>query len=126
MNRFDPEWIDALVRLFRLEPLVNRPPYRLSCGEKKRVAFAAALSARPEVLVLDEPTSGQDRHFKTALGGFLTELRDRGQTVVIVTHDLSFAGEYASRWLMMKAGRIVSEGRPRRVDARAPGEGERA
>jgi energy-coupling factor transport system ATP-binding protein len=79
------------------------------------VAFAAALSAKPKVLVLDEPTSGQDRHFKNALGGFLTALRARGQTVVLVTHDLSFAGKYASRRLMLKEGRIVSAGSPRPV-----------
>lgn len=115
MNCFDPEWIHELVGLFKLEPLVTLPPYRLSCGEKKRVAFAAALSAKPAVLVLDEPTSGQDRHFKNALGGFLTALRARGQTVVLVTHDLSFAGKYASRRLMLKEGRIVSAGSPRPV-----------
>ncbi|WP_373499654.1 ABC transporter ATP-binding protein [Desulfococcus sp.] len=126
MNCFDPEWIHELVRMFRLEPLAARPPYRLSCGEKKRVAFAAALSARPKVLVLDEPTSGQDWHFKNALGGFLTALRERGQTVVLVTHDLSFAAKYASRWLMLKDGRIVSAGVLRRSGGGTAGEGDRA
>ncbi len=115
MNRYDPAWIDELVRLFRLETLTSRPPYRLSDGEKKRVAFAAALSARPDLLVLDEPTSGQDRSFKEALGGFLTALQARGQTVVLVTHDLDFAARYACRWLVLKDGRITTAGTPRRV-----------
>jgi energy-coupling factor transporter ATP-binding protein EcfA2 len=115
MNCFDPEWIDELVRIFKLDKLVTRPPYRLSCGEKKRVAFAAALSAKPAILVLDEPTSGQDRYFKDALGAFLGALQARGQTVVLVTHDLSFAEKYAPRWLFLENGRIMAAGSPRRV-----------
>ena len=117
MNRFDPEWVDTLVRIFRLEDLVSRAPYRLSCGEKKRVAFAAALSAGPAILVLDEPTSGQDRHFKEALGGFLSALQARGQTIVLVTHDLRFAEACAPRWLHLKDGRIAADGPPGRVTA---------
>jgi energy-coupling factor transport system ATP-binding protein len=117
MNRFDPAWIESLVRLFKLERLAARPPYRLSSGEKKRVAFAAALSAKPELLVLDEPTSGQDRHFQKALGGFLAGLQARGQTVVLVTHDLAFAGRYAPRWLSLEDGRITAAGSPRPVQA---------
>ena len=114
MNCFDPVWIDELVHIFKLDKLAARPPYRLSCGEKKRVAFAAALSAKPDILVLDEPTSGQDLHFKDALGGFLTALQARGQTIIMVTHDLGFAEKYAPRWLYLKGGRIMAEGSPRR------------
>ncbi len=115
MNCFDPEWIDELVRIFKLDDLTARAPYRLSSGEKKRAAFAAALSARPEILVLDEPTSGQDRYFKDALGGFLTALRTKGQTVILVTHDLQFAAEYAPRWLYLENGRITADGSPCRT-----------
>jgi len=118
LNRYDPEWIDTLIRLFRLDDLVTRPPYRLSSGEKKRVAFAAALSARPDILILDEPTSGQDRYFKKALGGFLAELQEQGQTVVLVTHDLGFAEACAPRWLYLDGGRITAQGAPRRVPVR--------
>ncbi|AOY58702.1 MULTISPECIES: ABC transporter ATP-binding protein [Desulfococcus] len=117
LNRYDPEWIDTLIRLFRLGDLVTRPPYRLSSGEKKRTAFAAALSARPDILILDEPTSGQDRHFKNALSGFLAELQEQGQTVVLVTHDLGFAETCAPRWLYLDGGRIIAQGAPRRVSA---------
>ena len=110
LDCFDNEWIQDLIRLFRLEPLLNRAPFRLSGGEKKRVAFAAALAPKPEILALDEPTAGQDWYFRQALGNLLKELRDRGQAIILVTHDLSFAEQHAHRWLLMAEGRIVKEG----------------
>ena len=112
LDCFDSDWLQDLIRLFRLEPLLERAPFRLSGGEKKRVAFAAALATKPMVLALDEPTAGQDWHFRRALGNLLKELRDRGQAVIIVTHDLSFAEQHAHRWLLMAEGRIVKEGAP--------------
>ncbi len=111
----DEKWIDGLIRLFRLEPLLERPPFRLSGGEKKRVAFAAALAAQPEVLALDEPTAGQDGHFRKALGGFLSDLRSLGRSVVFATHDLAFAARNAPRWVVMAEGGILADGSPRDI-----------
>lgn len=111
----DEAWLRELVRLFRLEPLLKRPPYRLSDGEKKRVAFAAALAHRPAILALDEPTSGQDWHFRSILGALLAELRAQGQAILLVTHDLSFAEEHAHRWLLLANGQVVAEGSPWKV-----------
>jgi energy-coupling factor transport system ATP-binding protein len=112
LQRYDEDWIRSVVALFRLEPLLERSPYRLSEGEKKRVAFAAALAARPAILVLDEPTAGQDDMFRGALGDMLANLRAHGQTVVIVTHDLEFAEQHANRWLLLAQGRVLREGSP--------------
>jgi energy-coupling factor transport system ATP-binding protein len=112
---YDEAWLRELVRLFRLEPLLKRPPYRLSDGEKKRVAFAAALAHRPAILALDEPTSGQDWHFRSILGTLLAELRAQGQAILLVTHDLSFAEEHAHRWLLLAHGQVVAEGAPWKV-----------
>lgn len=117
LENYDEEWLKTLVRLFRLEPLLNRAPYRLSGGEKKRIAFAAALASKPAILALDEPTAGQDAYFRTELGGLLADLRSRGQTVLLVTHDLSFAEQHAHRWLLMSRGRIMSTGSPWQVMA---------
>ncbi len=114
---YDEEWIKELIQLFRLEPQLDRSPYRLSGGEKKRVAFAAALSAKPTILALDEPTSGQDGYFRRALGDFMAELRLRGQAVLLITHDLTFAEQHAHRWLLMSKGRVVSIGSPKQVMA---------
>lgn len=114
---YDEEWISELIRLFRLEPHLDRSPYRLSGGEKKRVAFAAALSGKPTILALDEPTSGQDGYFRRALGNFMAELRFRGQAVLLITHDLTFAEQHAHRWLLLSKGRVVSIGSPREVMA---------
>lgn len=115
LGRYDEEWLRELVDLFGLDPLLERSPYRLSGGEKKRVAFASALAANPEVLVLDEPTAGQDWHFRRTVGNLLNRLRDRGQTIVIVTHDLDFAEEHASRWALLGEGRLLAMGRPDEV-----------
>jgi energy-coupling factor transporter ATP-binding protein EcfA2 len=112
LGRYDEAWVQELVALFQLEPLVGRSPYRLSEGEKKRVGFASALAARPEILVLDEPTTGQDWSFRRALGQLLGDLGKRGQTVVMVTHDLDFAERYACRWALLAEGRIAAEGDP--------------
>jgi energy-coupling factor transport system ATP-binding protein len=115
LGLYDEAWLRELVRLFRLEPLLKRPPYRLSDGEKKRVAFAAALAHRPAILALDEPTSGQDWHFRSILGTLLAELRAQGQAILLVTHDLSFAEEHAHRWLLLSHGQVVAEGAPWKV-----------
>ncbi|MBW2144978.1 MAG: ABC transporter ATP-binding protein [Deltaproteobacteria bacterium] len=112
LDCFDAEWLQDLIKLFRLEPLLKRASFRLSGGEKKRVAFAAALAPKPMILALDEPTAGQDWYFRRALGDLLKELRDRGQAIILVTHDLSFAEQHTHRWLLMAEGRIVKEGTP--------------
>jgi energy-coupling factor transporter ATP-binding protein EcfA2 len=108
----DTEWIAELVALFQLTPYQSKPPYRLSGGEKKRVAFASALAARPKMLALDEPTAGQDFDFRSNLRDFLQRLQARGQAVIIVTHDLTFAERTADRWLLMAEGRLLADGRP--------------
>ena len=117
LGLYDEAWLRELVKLFRLEPLLQRAPYRLSGGEKKRVAFAAALAHRPAILALDEPTSGQDWHFRSALGNLLAELRAQGQAMLLVTHDLSFAEQHAHRWILLAKGQVVADGSPWRVMA---------
>jgi len=115
LHCYDESWIEELVRLFKLEPLLSRAPYRLSEGEKKRVAFAAALAARPAILALDEPTAGQDMFFRRSLGLLLADLQQRGQAVLLITQDLSFAEQYAQRWLLLAEGEIVASGPPDQV-----------
>jgi len=110
LGRYDADWLGELVALFALEPLLDRSPYRLSAGEKKRVAFASALAAQPQILVLDEPTTGQDWVFRQILGQLLGDLSALGQTVVLVTHDLEFVEERACRWVLLADGWVAADG----------------
>jgi energy-coupling factor transport system ATP-binding protein len=117
LKAYDPPWCERLFERFGLGPLLERSPFRLSEGEKKRVAFATALAARPELVILDEPTAGQDEPFRRELGRLIRELREEGKTVLLVTHDLEFAAEQASRWLILANGRIIADGSPEAIMA---------
>jgi energy-coupling factor transport system ATP-binding protein len=113
----DPGWCNLLFERFDLGPLLARSPFLLSEGQKKRVSFAAALSSRPEAVVLDEPTAGQDESFRRELGKFISELAGEGRTVLLVTHDLEFAAEHAGRWIVLGGGRVIADGPPEGVMA---------
>ncbi len=118
LGNLNESWLDELMRLFGLSSLSARSPFTLSGGEKKRTGFAAALAARPELVVLDEPTAGQDAGFRQTLAGMLSDLIRRGQTVVLITHDLPFAEQHADRWAVMAQGRIIAEGAPDEIMSR--------
>ena len=85
------ERVDELVERLRLTHLVDANPYTLSGGEKRRLSVATVLAAHPKVLVLDEPTFGQDANTWAELASFLSELLDAGTAVVSVTHDEEFS-----------------------------------
>jgi len=109
-DAYDPLWCDQLFDRFGLLPLLDRSPFSLSEGQKKRVSFAAALSVKPDLIVLDEPTAGQDEPSRRQLTSILGRLREEGQTILFVTHDLEFAAEHASRWLILSDGKIIADG----------------
>jgi len=117
LQTYDQTWCDALFNRFQLNSLLGRSPFRLSEGQKKRVSFASALASQPELVILDEPTAGQDEPFRRELGKLIKELRTEGRTVVLVTHDLEFAVEHAGRWIAMADGEIVADGRPEKIMA---------
>ena len=95
--------IAALLTRLRLDGLQNANPFTLSGGEKRRLSVATALVTRPAVLVLDEPTFGQDQRTWGELVAFLAELLDAGSAVVIVTHDLDLVAALADDELRMAA-----------------------
>jgi energy-coupling factor transporter ATP-binding protein EcfA2 len=105
------------VAIFRLEHLLHRAPFKLSGGEKKRVAFAAALAAKPKILVLDEPTAGQDSSFRQALIQCLHRLAGQGAAVLVVTHALNFLESLTSRWLIMAGGLLIADATPQDIMA---------
>jgi cobalt/nickel transport system ATP-binding protein len=97
------ERVHRWARQFELEPLLERPPFELSGGEKKRVALAALMAVEPRVLLLDEPTASLDPATGARLVDFLEHLR--GTTVITATHNLSVAEELGSRAILLAPGR---------------------
>lgn len=97
----------------RIDKLLDRPPYSLSGGEKKRVAIGAVVAIRPRVLLLDEPTSALDPRSQVWLLDVLDEWKGEGRTVVMATHDLSAAAEAADRIVVLSEDHaIVADGSP--------------
>jgi cobalt/nickel transport system ATP-binding protein len=100
----------------RIEPLLDRPPYTLSGGEKKRVAIASVLTMQPHVLLLDEPTNALDPRSQVWLLDVLEDWKREGRTVVMATHDLTAAAESADRIVVLSEDHtIVADGTPEAV-----------
>ncbi|GAA2155560.1 MULTISPECIES: ABC transporter ATP-binding protein [Glycomyces] len=109
-DRIDARVSELLERL-RLAPLANANPHTLSGGEARRLSVAGALAAAPGVLLLDEPTFGQDRRTWGELVDLTADIRDEGTALLAVTHDRDFAAALAGRELVLNAGRIAEERR---------------
>ena len=97
---------------YDLSELKDRHPYDISGGQQQLLALAKILSTKPKILLLDEPTKGLDAYAKNEIVDILKELRDRGMTIVCVTHDVEFAAECADRCAMFFRGEITSCGTP--------------
>ncbi|MBQ3054899.1 MAG: ATP-binding cassette domain-containing protein [Oscillospiraceae bacterium] len=102
-----------VAELCRIGHLLELHPYDLSGGEQQRAALAKLLLCAPDLLLLDEPTRGMDAFFKREFAEILNDLRARGVTVLLVTHDLEFAAEYASRCALLFDGEVLSCSTPR-------------
>ena len=109
-NIKDYEVIEDTLKALDIYKLKDKNPRDLSGGEIQRVAIASILVLRPKILLLDEPTRGLDAKVKTMLGEMLLELNKSGTTVIFVTHDVEFAAEFCSRFLLMFNGEIVGDG----------------
>ena len=94
-------------------------PFMLSGGERKRVALASVLAWDPKILILDEPTIGQDYQQKEKLRQFIMQMKAQRKTIIIVTHDVEFVAECNPRVLLMRDGKIVADGEAKIVLADA-------
>ena len=103
------------LNLLSLEQYRKTSPFMLSGGERKRVALASVLAWDPEILILDEPTIGQDHEQKEKLRQFILQLQSQGKTIVTVTHDVEFVAECNPRVILMKEGRIVADGEGKEI-----------
>jgi energy-coupling factor transporter ATP-binding protein EcfA2 len=111
--------IDEMLEMFALKEFRKQYPRSLSGGERQRVAMASVLVARPQVLILDEPTRGMDYRLKNELMRFLNGYREKGNTVVLVTHDVETVAEHADRVVLLSEGGVVVDGNKRDVLSRA-------
>lgn len=98
---------------FRLDG--SREPFTLSRGERQRVAFASLLAAKPELLLLDEPTTGLDYSECMQIMEAAQELNRQGTTIIMVCHDMEVVLDFASRMLCMADGQLVADGVPREL-----------
>jgi len=103
------------LNLLGLEQYRKSSPFMLSGGERKRVALASVLSWKPKMLILDEPTIGQDYQQKEKLHQFILQMKTQGKTIIIVTHDVEFVAECDPRVLLMREGKVVADGEAQKV-----------
>jgi energy-coupling factor transport system ATP-binding protein len=97
------------------ELFLDRSPFRLSEGEKRRVAIAGILAMQPELLVFDEPTAGLDPRGVRGFASIIKRLRTEGKGVVVITHNMDFVAEVADRVVVMSRGAILFDGRPQEL-----------
>jgi cobalt/nickel transport system ATP-binding protein len=109
------EQVEEMLQWLGLAHLRDRPPYRLSGGEKRKVALAAVLVVKPEVLLLDEPTTFLDPRSRCQLLDFLLEWGEKGGTLVVCTHDLELAHEVARQAYVLDRGLVLAEGTPESI-----------
>lgn len=109
--------LDWALNFFGLQEYRSSSPLVLSGGEKKRLTLACILAWDPEVVVLDEPTVGQDALQKEKLAQIIRMLRSTGKTIVVVSHDIEFLWPIQPRLVVMSRGRVVADGEMGRVMA---------
>ncbi len=103
------EKVHAVLRICGLYEFRNWPISALSFGQKKRVTIASILVLNPKILILDEPTAGQDYHHYSEIMEFLKELNEQGQTIVMITHDMHLMLEYTNRAVVISDGALLAD-----------------
>ena len=107
--------VEDTLKICGLYPFRNWPVSALSFGQKKRVTIASVLVQDPELIILDEPTAGQDFRHYTEIMEFLRKLNERGVTVVMITHDMHLMLEYTPRALVFSDGQLIADRRASEV-----------
>lgn len=101
--------VEETLKICGLYPFRNWPVSALSYGQKKRVTIASILVQRPQILILDEPTAGQDYHHYTEIMEFLVDLNRQGYTIMMITHDMHLMLEYTPRAVVFCNGRMLAD-----------------
>lgn len=103
------EQVEKTLKICGLYPFRNWPISALSFGQKKRVTIASILVLNPEILILDEPTAGQDFRHYTEIMEFLAQLNRQGVTIIMITHDMHLMLEYTSRAIVIAEGKKIAD-----------------
>jgi len=119
MRGFSPEETDRLVKeslqAVEMEGFEKEDPFSLRKGERQRVAVASVLAAQPQIIILDEPTTGLDFREQQKMMQLIQSLNERGHTILIVTHTMWVVSEYAHKVAIVQDGRIAAFGKTRDV-----------
>jgi len=107
--------VNAALDQMEITELRDRPPYRLSGGEKKRVALASVLVLDPEVLLLDEPTAMLDPRTQSHLIDLIQNWKSDSKTVITATHQIELVEDFADRLVVMERGRVTADAPPREI-----------
>lgn len=116
------EQAQALLEKVGLREKAGNYPSELSGGQQQRVAIARALAVRPKVMLFDEPTSALDPELKQEVLTVMRQLAQEGMTMVVVTHEMTFAKQVGTRLIFMEHGKISVDGLPREVIENPPSE----
>ena len=109
------EEADRLLKLVNLSEKADTYPGQLSGGQKQRIAIVRSLALKPKMMLFDEPTSALDPEMVGEVLGVMKDLADDGMTMAVVTHEMGFAREVATRVLFMDEGRIMEQGTPQQI-----------
>lgn len=107
--------VEGTLKLLGLYKYKNKSPFTLSGGEMRRLALASILVYDPEIIVLDEPTVGQDARNKQKLAELIKLMVDMKKTVIVVTHDIEFAIENFPRVIVLSKGEVIADGPPNQI-----------
>ncbi|HWO76851.1 MAG TPA: ABC transporter ATP-binding protein [Bacillus sp. (in: firmicutes)] len=114
------EQVEKTLKICGLFPYRNWPISALSFGQKKRVTIASILVLEPDIIILDEPTAGQDFRHYTEVMEFLVELNKQGITILMITHDMHLMLEYTTRTIVIGNGTILGDDMPTQILANHP------
>ncbi len=109
--------VDDALKIVGLKGREGDDPFAMTKGERQKIAVASILASSPEVIIMDEPTTGLDYSDQKKMMLLLKKLNDNGHTIIIITHSIWLAAEYARRVIVMERGRIVKDDSPRNLFA---------
>ncbi|MHA2059497.1 MAG: energy-coupling factor ABC transporter ATP-binding protein [Candidatus Ranarchaeia archaeon] len=107
--------LEETLETFNLKPFRKASPFSLSGGERKRVSLAAVLCLTPDIVILDEPTTGQDAQQKKAISRVIKRLHKEGNTLILISHDTEFVVELVDRIIVMAEGEIIADGKTQNI-----------